>query len=131
MTDNESTSLTRKDSASRSFVQLLTGTVFCFTLAAGCDYLYLNSSPAPAAVVGTEFKYQVQCTSHSNLAGFGLEDAPAGMTITDGGLVHWKIPRDIPNSLQTFVVRVQNQTGFVTRQRFVIELAEASTQISP
>lgn len=55
------------------------------------EYVNIISFPEPITMLGETFRYQLEALSHKKDVTYALFDGPDGMTVSQDGLVQWKV----------------------------------------
>ena len=78
---------------------------------AGIDYLYVTSSPPATASPGSALAYAVEVKSRQGGVHCTLDSGPEGMTLSDDGKLHWKVPAGEPAGRQAVIITVKDASG--------------------
>ncbi|QDV86444.1 tRNA nuclease WapA precursor [Stieleria magnilauensis] len=82
----------------------------------------IRSTPREIAVIGQNYRYRVAAEdANADPLEYLLETAPAGMSVSENGLVQW-VPARTQFGLHDVVLRVDDGRGGVARQEFVINV---------
>ena len=79
--------------------------------AAGEDYLFVDSVPPTEATKGRTLTYQIAVKSKRGGVTYKLEFGPAGMKVTDRGLLTWNTPPELTDKAVQAVVAVADASG--------------------
>lgn len=84
----------------------------------GIDYLVVVSSPKTQVKLRDKWEYQMQVLSKAGEVKYKLEFAPEGMTISDAGLITWKVPNKLGEEGEKVVVLISDKAGEQTYHTF-------------
>jgi len=79
--------------------------------ASGIDYLVVLSLPKTRIRPRAQWEYQMQVLSKAGDVKYRLEFAPEGMTVSDAGLITWKVPAKLGDEGEKVVVLVSDKGG--------------------
>jgi chaperonin cofactor prefoldin len=88
---------------------------------AGIDYLYVASRPAISLPRGGTFKYQIEVKSRNGGVSYKLESGPAGMKVSDSGLVTWRTSRKSSAS-EDVIISIRDKSGQEITHAFKIAI---------
>jgi hypothetical protein len=77
----------------------------------GIDYLVVLSLPKTQIRSRAQWEYQMQVLSKAGDVKYKLEFAPEGMTVSDAGLITWKVPAKLGVEGEKVVVLVSDKAG--------------------
>jgi hypothetical protein len=89
----------------------------------GKDYLLILSEAPRVALLGAEFQYQIQAKAKRGGIKYRLDSGPSGMTISDGGLVRWRVPNDFSEREVKCIVSVADSAGSERTQSIQIDVS--------
>ncbi|HEY3332433.1 MAG TPA: hypothetical protein VGK19_20555 [Capsulimonadaceae bacterium] len=95
---------------------------------AGIDYLFVTSLPPTQFTPGSPFSYQVTGFSRQGKVTYALESAPAGMMISNTGLLSWKPAADDVSREQSVVLSIKDGSGQEIYHTFKMTSSTASAQ---
>tara|TARA_R110002073_G_scaffold17206_2_gene65066 strand:+ start:14381 stop:17059 length:2679 start_codon:yes stop_codon:yes gene_type:complete len=75
--------------------------------ATGEDYLFVESLPPIMAYKGKKLSYQVECKTNSKSLAFHLVEGPAGMKVSDTGLMTWSPQRGAVEGFEPVVIGIK------------------------
>lgn len=75
------------------------------------DFLVVISSPPLTVRKGTSFQYPLTVRSTAGEVRYALEFGPAGMQVSDKGLVSWEVPRDFDGSQAAVAISIRDASG--------------------
>ncbi len=101
------------------------------------DYLAVTSSPVRKAVPGEKYSYKVEARSKTGKVKYQLESGPAGMSISEAGVITWSPPKDKPEIDESVIVKVSNEKRSVYQafniaspSFFTLRMKDAGKQIA-
>jgi hypothetical protein len=77
----------------------------------GVDYLFVTSDAPGSARKGETYNYQVTVKSRKGGLKYRIESGPAGMTVSDGGKVTWRVPAGFPDPDATGILVITDAAG--------------------
>ena len=75
------------------------------------DYLHVLSSPPTKLQRGQKLSYPIEVLAKHNKLTFKLESGPAGMTVSDEGMLTWQTPADFAPSSALAIVAISDDSG--------------------
>jgi hypothetical protein len=75
----------------------------------GIDFLFVNSLASPETRPGASYEYAVDVKSKAGVTRFSLLSAPKGMTVSQTGIVSWKVPNVFDYSDVHVVLKVEDE----------------------
>jgi len=91
----------------------------------GKDYLLIESEAPLTAVRGEEYRYQIDTKSKKGGVKHQIESAPKDMTVSEAGLVRWKVPADFNGNELKFSVSVSDSGGSERIQSIQVDIVAA------
>ncbi|MCA9005403.1 MAG: DUF1559 domain-containing protein [Planctomycetaceae bacterium] len=86
----------------------------------GIDYFYATSRPETKAAPGQLWKYQIETASRKGGVKYELKSGPEGMTVTDTGLMSWKVPADVVEPEFKVTVQLKDDSTQELNHRFTM-----------
>ncbi|QDU47914.1 hypothetical protein [Gimesia panareensis] len=75
------------------------------------NYFFIQSQPVRTAARGKQYEYALEVKSNQTPLKYQIDSGPAGMTVSDAGVVSWTVPRDFENDQETVIMTVTNSAG--------------------
>jgi hypothetical protein len=88
----------------------------------GADYLLFTSDPPAVARRGAELEYRVAARGKGGKVTFSLESGPDGMTVSQDGILRWKVPADFTDAQVTVIVLGKSAAGREGYQTFPLRV---------
>jgi hypothetical protein len=86
----------------------------------GLDFLLVSSIPPSVAIKGKKYSYPLEVQSKRGGVKFKVESGPAGMKISDRGVVTWDVPAKETGGELSVVIGVLDSAGQKVSHSFVL-----------
>ena len=70
------------------------------------DHFFISSSPDRNFTPGGTYRYQIEVQTNQRKIEYTLTSAPEGMSISDKGLITWRVPKNFSNDTVDVIVSV-------------------------
>jgi S1-C subfamily serine protease len=88
----------------------------------GVDYLFVSSRAPLRAIKGREYSYQVTAECKNGPVAYKLDSGPAGMSISQSGLLTWRIPPAFPQQSAPVILTVSDALGQERFHSYLLEI---------
>jgi len=77
----------------------------------GTDYLFVTSFPTRNVERGDTYQYRVRFKANTKPVKYKVMNAPAGMTVSPEGLIHWDVPANSTSDKERVYLVLESPSG--------------------